>query len=216
MTDARTEWLVATGNRHKLGELRELLAPHGVHVVGPDEVGGWPEVEETGETFRENALLKARAAAAAAGRPALADDSGLEVEALGGAPGVRSARFAGPGADDAANRTELLARLEGVPAGERGARFVCCLVLVAPDGRVLAEVEGTCRGRILESERGAGGFGYDPLFLFDESGAPESGLSFAELEPEAKNRVSHRARALGALLAELPELLGDGPHGQAP
>lgn len=202
----RATWLLATGNAHKLQEFRRLFGPAGIDIASPADVGGLPEVDETGATFVENARLKAASAARTAGRISLADDSGLCVDALGGAPGVRSARFAGPGADDAANRRLLLERLEGVEPHRRSAHFICVLTLIAPDGRIVAEVEGRTCGRILDAERGEGGFGYDPLFLFDEPGEPASGGSFAELDPSEKDRVSHRGRALRQLLDRLPHL----------
>ena len=199
-------WLLASGNAHKLEEFRRLFGPAGIEIQGPADVGGLAEVEETGATFLANATLKATSAARATGRLALADDSGLCVDALDGAPGVRSARFAGEGASDGENRGRLLEQMVGVPQGRRSAHFTCALVLVAPDGRVVAEVEGRTHGQILGEERGEGGFGYDPVFLFDEPGDPARGRSFAELTPAEKDRVSHRGRALGELLERLPQL----------
>jgi XTP/dITP diphosphohydrolase len=158
-------------------------------------------VEEDGETFAANAAKKAREVAAAAGLPALADDSGLEVDALDGAPGVRSARYAGAGHDDAANNRRLLAELAGVPTARRTARFRCAVALADPRGPLGDTVEireGACAGVILESPRGHNGFGYDPLFLY-----PELGRTFAELSLEEKGRLSHRARALAAMLPVL-------------
>lgn len=198
------ELLVVSGNPKKLAELVAMLGDAGVRVVGPADVGGVPEVEETGATFAENAALKAVAASRAAGRLALADDSGLEVDALGGAPGVRSARYAGDGtanASDAANRAKLLAALRGVPPDKRGARFRCA-ICVADGERVVLRAEGTVEGAILDRERGAGGFGYDPLFL--PAGATRT---FAEMDAEEKSRISHRGRALAQLRAALPAVL---------
>ncbi len=190
--------VLATGNRGKLAELRRLLSPAGFDVVSQDEFAV-PPVEEDGITFVENALKKARAAAAASGLPALADDSGLAVDALDGAPGVRSARFAGDDADDAANNQRLLAELAGVADDHRGAAFHCVLVLVqSPEDPVPVICHGRWPGRIVRQPAGSGGFGYDPLFLPDGS---ES--TAAELAPEDKARVSHRGRALARLLAEL-------------
>jgi len=182
--------LVATRNRHKLAEIRAILAVPGVDLVGADEVAGLPGVEEDAETFEGNALKKARVLCAASGLWTLADDSGLEVEALDGAPGVRSARYAGPEADDGANNRKLLAALAGRP--DRGARFRCVLALAAPDGRVWT-VDGRCEGRIGTAAAGSGGFGYDPLFIPD-------GLTrtFAKLPAATKNRISHRGAALAA------------------
>jgi len=199
--------LLATGNANKIAELRALLAPLGHEVVIPTDVGGLPEVDEDRPTFAGNAAKKAVSAARAAEMWALADDSGLEVDHLGGTPGVHSARFAGPDADGARNNAKLLADLAGVPADGRGARFVCVLVLARPDGEVVAEIEGVARGRILDEERGAGGFGYDPLFLFTEEGFAATGRGFAELTREEKSAVSHRGRALRELVARLPDLV---------
>ncbi|MCI0342474.1 MAG: RdgB/HAM1 family non-canonical purine NTP pyrophosphatase [Planctomycetales bacterium] len=182
---------LATRNAGKIAEIRALLAGLPVKIVAPERL---PEVVEDADTFRGNAEKKARAAAAALGIPALADDSGLEVDALGGAPGVRSARYAGPGATDAANNGKLLDALRGVAPERRRARFRCLAVVAAPDGSLLAIGEGTAEGRILEAPRGTSGFGYDPLFLSDDLA-----VTFAEAGPEAKNRVSHRARALAAI-----------------
>ena len=198
--------LVASRNRGKLAELRGLLAPLGFTVLALDDMPGCPEVEETGATFAENARLKAVSAARFAGTWALGDDSGLCVAALGDEPGVLSARFAGLQGDDEANNRLLLERLAGVPTAERGARFVCALALARPGGEVAVELEAETHGRILEAPRGAGGFGYDPLFLCTEPG-PCEGRAFAELESVEKAAVSHRGRALRALAARLGELL---------
>jgi len=192
--------LVATRNAGKLRELRALLGPEGIEVRGLAEVPGAPEVEEDGATFLENARKKARALTEVTGLLALADDSGLAVEALGGRPGVRSARYAGPGATDADNNRKLLEELRDVAPEGRRAAFVCAMVLAAP-GREEAEAEGRLEGRILSEPRGEGGFGYDPLFLVEEQG-----LTLAEMALGAKNRLSHRSRALAALLPRLREL----------
>ena len=199
--------LVATGNANKCAELRALLAPLGHEVLGAADVGGLPDVEEDQPTFAGNAAKKAVSAARARGMWALADDSGLEVDHLGGAPGIHSARYAGEDADAGRNNAKLLAALEGVPAAGRGAAFVCALALARPDGEVVAEIRGTVRGRILEERRGDSGFGYDPLFLFTEEGYPATGKGFAELSREEKAAVSHRGRALRALLDRLPDLI---------
>jgi len=193
--------LIASDNRKKRAELEALLAPLGLELVTPSDIGGIPPVEEDQPTFTGNAALKAASAARASGLWALADDSGLEVDALGGEPGVRSARFAGRQGDDAANNALLLERLRGLSPQLRGARFVCALALARPDGSLALAVEGEARGRILEAPRGAGGFGYDPLFLFTEQGFAQTGQPFAELTPAEKALVSHRGRAL-RLLAE--------------
>ena len=180
--------LIATRNAHKLQEIREIFALPGVEIRGADEIPGLPEVEEDGTTFEENALKKARTLAAASGCWTMADDSGLEVDALGGAPGVYSARYAGVHADNAANNRKLLAALEGVE--NRAARFRCALALVAPDGREWT-IDGRCEGRIAHALAGTGGFGYDPLFI------PEGeSISFGEMPASAKNAISHRGRAL--------------------
>jgi XTP/dITP diphosphohydrolase len=190
-------FVLATGNAGKLAEVRRLLAGAGIDVRPQAEFNVEP-AEETGLTFVENALLKARAAAAA-GYPAIADDSGLEVDALDGAPGVNSARFAGPHADDQANNRQLLERLSGVPPAQRGARFRCLLVCLRhPADPAPIICEGVWSGRIATSPRGRGGFGYDPLFV------PEGlRLTAAELPADAKDRVSHRGQALRALIAVL-------------
>lgn len=194
--------LFATRNSGKLRELRGLLAPEGIDVRGLADVPGAPEVKEDGATFRENAWKKARALADFAGLPALADDSGLAVAALGGRPGVRSARYAGPDATDSDNNRRLLEELRGVPPQGRRAAFVCAMALAVPgNARAEAEAQGRLEGRLLEVPRGSGGFGYDPLFLVEEAG-----LTLAEMELADKNRLSHRARALAALLPRLREL----------
>jgi len=202
------ELLLASTNAHKLDELSTMLAPMGVRVLTPDDAGGLPHVEEDGETFQANARKKAISAARASGNWALADDSGLEVDALDDDPGVFSARYAGEGSTDAENNAKLLAKLAKVPDSERQARFVCALCLARPDGTPAAELEGVAHGEILHAPRGTGGFGYDPLFVFVEPGFPATGKAFAELSPTEKSEVSHRGRALRALTKELIELLG--------
>lgn len=215
--------LIASANPKKLRELREQLAvlapglegPDGapVEFIGPGGVGGLPEVIEDGHSFRENAAKKARSAARATGLWSLGDDSGLEVDSLDGAPGIYSARFSGPGATDERNNALLLERLAGVPEERRGARFVCALALARPDQDLALEVEGTCRGRILEAARGTRDFGYDPLFLFTEAGTEATGYTFAELESAVKALVSHRGRAIRRLLSALPQILAGSPAG---
>ena len=190
--------VLASANAGKLRELAALLAPLDLTLSAQGELG-IVAAEETGTTFLENALLKARHAARAAHLPALADDSGIEVDAIGGRPGVFSARYAGEGASDADNLQLLLAELEGVPEARRGARYQCVIVLVR-DGadRQPLIARGTWEGRIARAPRGAGGFGYDPVFL------PRGGeLTAAELSAGEKNAVSHRAQALRALVAML-------------
>lgn len=188
--------VLASGNAKKLNEMAALLAPLGIELV-PQDALGVPEVEEPHPTFLENALAKARHAAKWTGLPALADDSGLCVSALGGAPGVHSARYAGEPKSDTRNNAKLLEALCGET--NRYARFVSVLVLSrhADDPQPIV-AEGEWHGEILETQRGTGGFGYDPLFL-----DPESGLASAELSPEEKNRRSHRGKAMTALLKKL-------------
>jgi XTP/dITP diphosphohydrolase len=200
--------LLASNNAKKRRELETSLTGLGIEVVTPSEVGPLPPVDEDRPSFAGNAAKKAASAALASGLWALADDSGLEVDALGGEPGVHSARFAGRHGDDAANNALLLERLEGLPAERRGASFVCALALARPDGSLALEVEGRARGRILNAPRGSGGFGYDPLFLFDEPGMPHLGRAFADLTSAEKAEVSHRGRALRRLAAALEGLLG--------
>lgn len=183
--------VLASNNGGKVREIAQLLHDTAIEVVA-QRAFGVPEVEETGLSFVENAILKARAAAQHSGCPALADDSGLEVDALHGAPGIRSARYAGPEASDADNIARLLAALDGVPEAERSARFQCLLVYLrhADDPTPLI-CQGTWDGRILEQPCGSGGFGYDPVFF-----VPDRGCSAAELDPATKNQLSHRGQAL--------------------
>lgn len=196
--------VVASGNRGKLAEFQQLLGPLGLRVQ-PQSDFGVIDVEETGLTFVENAILKARAAARASGLPALADDSGLAVDALAGAPGIYSARYAGESNDgeskDKANNAKLLAALKDVPEGKRTARYWCVLVyLQHADDPVPLIVQCDWKGDILAYPRGDGGFGYDPLFW-----VPECGMSVAELSAEEKNRLSHRGRALQSLIMQLKD-----------
>ncbi|HOS81003.1 MAG TPA: RdgB/HAM1 family non-canonical purine NTP pyrophosphatase [Anaerolineae bacterium] len=190
--------VLATHNHGKRREWQALLEELPVTLVLPDELGLSEPVEETGRTYLENALLKARTLAAASGLPALADDSGLEVEALDGAPGLHSARYI-LGGDEVRYRA-LLRALEGVPPERRGARFRCVAALVLPDGREF-HTEGVCEGVIQTAPSGEGGFGYDPVFFL-----PEQGCTMAELSFEAKNRISHRARAAQAMRRVLEQL----------
>ncbi len=186
--------LVSTRNAHKVDEIRAILGA-GFHVVDLSTVPDMPEVEETGDTFEENATLKAVAASRLFDGWVIADDSGLEVDALGGAPGVRSARYAGEPSSDSANNTLLLSNLADIRGKARSARFRCVIVL-ARNGRKLAAFAGSVEGTIIPSARGESGFGYDPLFV------PEGHCeTFAQLPPETKNQLSHRARALAALKA---------------
>lgn len=202
--------VLATRNRHKLVELRRILADAGLGVTlrSVGDFPGVPDVAETGQTFADNALLKARAVAAATGHPAVADDSGLAVDALGGMPGVLSARWAGRHGADRANLELLLAQLAEVPEDRLGARFVCAAALVLPDGRERV-AHGELAGRIVREPRGSHGFGYDPIFQ------PEGEQhTTAELDPAAKDAISHRGRALRALVPALVELLGAGEGGR--
>ncbi len=193
--------VIASNNRGKIEELRELLAGSGFEPVAQGDLGV-AEIEETGASFVENALLKARHAARATGLPALADDSGLCVDALGGEPGLHSARYAGTPTDPEANIDKLLAALAGRPTGQRTAHFHCVLVLLRrPEDPAPLIAEGLWHGRILEARRGRGGFGYDPVF-FD----PLLGQSAAELDARSKNRLSHRGQALALLRRRLSEL----------
>jgi XTP/dITP diphosphohydrolase len=194
----------ATHNRGKLKELSQLLSLDGVELLSLDDLKGIPRIEETGETFSENAELKARVVMEATGLPALADDSGLEVDAIDGAPGVRSARYAGPGASDAERIYLLLRNLEGVPPEKRTARFRCVVAFIDPlDPDRVRLQEGSCEGLILDKPRGKGGFGYDPVFYVEELGQ-----TFAEASPEAKNRLSHRGEAMHKMMEELRQYLG--------
>jgi XTP/dITP diphosphohydrolase len=196
--------LLATRNAKKLVELRRILissAITGVEVIGLDDVPPFPEAPETAATFEENALVKARDAAAATGLAAVADDSGLEVDALNGMPGVLSARWAGHHGDDAANLRLVLDQLADVPEGRRGAAFVCAAALVAPSGTQTV-VRGQWRGTLSCAARGSNGFGYDPIFVPDGDQRTS-----AELDPAEKDAASHRGRALRALLPALRQLL---------
>jgi len=194
--------IVATKNPGKVRELRALLADLPLDLQPADAL---PDVEETGTSFVENAELKARAAAEWAGEWALGEDSGLEVDALDGAPGIYSNRFAGENTTEESRNRRLLELLDGVPAERRTCRYRAAVAIAAPDGRVWV-TEGACEGRLLEAPRGEGGFGYDPLFYVSEHRK-----TMAELPPEVKNRISHRGRALAAQRPLLERLLGQGP-----
>jgi len=198
--------VLATRNAHKVGELREILADVlaelDLDIVGLADFPDVPDVIEDGVTFAKNALLKARAVAAATGLPALADDSGLAVDVLGGAPGIFSARWSGRHGDDRANLELLLAQLSDVRDEHRGAGFVCAAAIALPDGRTRVE-EGHFRGRLTREPRGSNGFGYDPILLVDGDTRTS-----AELSPAEKNAVSHRGTAFRALSDALRELLG--------
>lgn len=200
----RVRLVLATRNRHKVEELSAMLVDLPVDILSFHDLPDLPEVVEDGATLRENAIKKATEIAEASGLPALADDTGLEVRQLDGAPGVRSARYASEETDWEANNRKLLRELAGVPDERRDALFRCVVALARPGGRV-ETVEGVTRGRIVEEERGEGGFGYDPLFLPDGHDR-----TYAEMDPALKNDVSHRGRAIRAALSLIRGLL-DGP-----
>ena len=190
------DFLIATHNRKKQSELQRVLAPLGINVLTSDDLGiELTEVEETGKTFEENARLKALSGLRDTSMPCIADDSGLCVDALGGAPGIYSARFGGEDGNDRLNNEKLLKELENVKDENRTARFVCCICCVFPDGREIV-VEGNCEGRIAFEKHGDGGFGYDPLFMTEYG-------CFGEMTSEEKDAVSHRGNALRLLVKEL-------------
>ncbi len=189
--------LLATSNQGKVADFRLLFENSGIDIISPADVGVWVDVEETGTTFEENALLKARAFCELSGRPTLADDSGLAVAALDGRPGVYSARYAGPQCDDHANNLKVIEELSGVP--DRRAAFICVLALVMPDGTEVI-TDGRCEGLIIDEERGNEGFGYDVIFYREDLGR-----TFGESSPAEKNARSHRAAAVRAMLEEIRE-----------
>jgi len=199
---------LATGNPNKRREIEGILEPLNVALLTEEDVGPIGEVVEDGETFEANAIKKASEGARRTGWVSLADDSGLEVDALGGAPGLYSSRYAGEGAGDSENIRKLLAAMADVPEGERSARFRCVIVLAAPEvqgeAKVLFTVEGRVEGRILREERGRNGFGYDPVFFHEPSGC-----TFAEFTMEQKAAVSHRGRALEEFARRLRALMDD-------
>ena len=209
-------FIAATGNAGKLAEFRRILAGMGHTVESQREAGLTLEPEETGATFAENACLKARAICEACGAATLADDSGLCVDALGGAPGVYSARYCGRHGDDEANNDKLLEAMKDIPAGQRGAKFVAAVCFILPTGQHLT-CRGECPGRVaFERLAGDYGFGYDPLFIPDECGVgktdkrPNSeGRSYAQLTPDEKDAISHRGNALAEMEKELPEFLAE-------
>ena len=191
------KFLMASHNKKKLAELTRILCPLGLEVISPADIdGGIPEPEENGKTFEENALIKARSACKMTGLPAVADDSGLCVDALDGAPGIYSARYAGTGNDED-NNSLLLKNLEGVPEEKRTARFVSCIACVFPDGREFT-VRGTCEGKIGLSRQGNGGFGYDPLFITKQG-------CFGPMSAEEKDSISHRHNAIVLFAEKLKE-----------
>lgn len=194
------KFIIATHNKKKCAEMQRILSPLGIEVVTADMLGiNLTDAEETGTTFEENAYIKAYSGCMESGLPCIADDSGLVVDALGGEPGVYSARYAGEHGNDRANNDKLLKGLDGVPDDKRTARFVCCVCVHFPDGRYVV-VRGKCEGRIGYEEKGEGGFGYDPLFMVGDR-------SFAEFSAEEKDAVSHRGNALRELVKILPEYL---------
>jgi len=197
----KIEVVIATRNAGKLREIQEILAPLGLKVLSLSDFPEIPEILEDGQTFEENAVKKAAAVASQTRRVAIADDSGLAVDALQGRPGVFSSRYAGENATDADRYRKLLKEMAGVPEGQRGAAFICAVAIASPSGKVEV-VKGERRGEIALAPKGSHGFGYDPVFYF-----PEAGKTMAELEPEAKNRISHRAQALEKLNQVLPSFL---------
>ena len=190
------KWVVATSNPGKLREFRAIFDAYGLELLSKKDLGVTEDPEETGKTFEENALIKARACAAACGLPTVADDSGMTVDALGGAPGIYSARYAEPGH----RKERVLRELERVPDSKRGGSFYCAIACVIP-GECEFTVHGECRGIIAHESAGTGGFGYDPIFF-----VPEYGKTFGEIPAEIKNRISHRAQALAALREKLIEM----------
>ena len=211
---SRPRLVIATRSEHKLRELRELLQLDGIDLVSLDDLGTPGDPVEDAETFEGNAAIKARVAVRATGLPSLADDSGLEVDALGGGPGVRTRRYAGENATDADNNAKLLAALDGLPPGRRGARYVCVLALALPGdtgvrgGQPLTFARGTCRGRIATAPRGSGGFGYDPIF--EPASEPPGGRTLGLWSPAEKNAISHRARAARRMAPRLVALATQG------
>jgi XTP/dITP diphosphohydrolase len=190
-------FVAATRNKGKLGEIIEILACLPFEVVSMEEMGIFKDIDETGSTFEENALIKAVEVSKITEEMVMADDSGLEVDFLNGAPGIYSSRFAGEGATDEDRNNKLLELLEGVPFEKRTARFVCSIAVVFPDGRQFT-VRGTCGGHIGIEPEGSNGFGYDPLFFL-----PEYNMTMAQMQPDEKHKLSHRGRALKMMVEEL-------------
>jgi XTP/dITP diphosphohydrolase len=205
MTGFAPRLVLGTRNAKKRQELDDLLGPYGFELRTLDDFPSAIEVEETGATFAQNAQLKASVQARRLGAWVLGEDSGLAVDALGGRPGVYSARYSGPGATDESNNRKLLDELTGVPWEQRAAHYVCHAALADPDGVIRAQSEGTCRGRIRETPTGTGGFGYDPLFE-----VVEYHQTFGELGPAVKAAISHRARSLQRLVPQLLHLVRTG------
>lgn len=209
------DYIAATNNKHKLKEMKRILARVGGNVMGQLEAGITFEPEENGSTFAENALIKAKAIFKICGKAVIADDSGLCVDAINGAPGVHSARYCGRHGDDKANNDKLLYMLRGVPEGARTAAFVSNICIYLPDGRHF-NFEGRCEGAIAFEEAGKNGFGYDPLFIPDEIGTSltdakpnEMQYTYAQLTDDQKDAVSHRARAFALMEQQLPKLLAE-------
>jgi XTP/dITP diphosphohydrolase len=198
MSDSGTapRLVVASRNRKKTAEIRDLLAPYAIEVVGVSEIAGVPDVVEDGHTFAENAAKKASETARTLSLWTLGEDSGLEVAALAGAPGIYSARFSGPGATDESNNLKLTRELAAVPDERRNARYVCNVALADPTGAIRLSVEAYCHGRMTREARGTNGFGYDPYFLI-----PEYHRTFGQLSPAVKRHLSHRARAFERLIS---------------
>jgi len=196
--------VVATRNSGKLAEIKDILKLDGWRISGLDDFPTMGKIPEVGKTFEENAISKTRAVAGITQLTAIGDDSGIEVDALGGGPGVYSARFAGEGASDADNNKKMLEVMKGVPVSNRAAKFVCVIAVVTSDGAEKV-VRGECKGVILEEPRGKRGFGYDPLFYY-----PPMAKTYSEMTPEEKNSISHRFRALVKLKEILPGLLDAG------
>jgi len=194
--------LIASANPDKRAEMRQLMEGLDVELVSPDEFPGAPEVEETGESFEENAARKAIELARYTGLHAVADDSGLCVDALGGAPGVRSARYAGPRGTYRDVCRKLLREMRLVRDGERTARFECHIAMASPEGEVVITARGVCAGMITRNMRGGRGFGYDPVFLY-----PPAGKTFAQMTPQEKNKLSHRGRAMAEFRRKLAAYL---------
>ncbi len=202
MAESLPTIVLASRNRKKLREMADQLTCYRLQLVSAADLPHVPDVEEGSHSFAENAALKAASVARATGQWSLGDDSGLEVDALNGEPGVLSSRYAGSNATDGDNNRKLLEQLADVPDQQRTARFVCYLAVADPGGTIRLQVDGACRGRIIQADRGGGGFGYDPLFLI-----PEYHRTFGELSPVVKSVLSHRARAFQRLLPRLVALL---------
>ena len=199
--------IFATGNKDKLKEIRMILGGTGLEIISMKEAGVSGDIEENGTTFAENAMIKARAVCSLTGLPALADDSGLVIDALNGEPGIHSARYLGHDTSYDIKNNDLIHRLDGVPDEKRSARFVCAIACALPDGRCFTE-EAAMEGRIGYEIRGENGFGYDPIFYL-----PEYGCTSAEISPEEKNRISHRGKALRAMKNRLLSIMDDQQEG---